>query len=846
MTIPKLLSHWRGTPRVIENVAAWQELPPRPAQTRPLPAGLPPALTSALQQRGVATLYSHQAQAWEYLQAGRSVMITAGTASGKTLCYTLPILDQLVRNQAGRALLIFPTKALAQDQLSSLRLLADALPGAELRAALYDGDTPARDRKAIRSQSRIVLTNPDMLHVGILPHHTEWAAFLQNLRFVVLDEAHTYRGVFGSHVANVIRRLKRLAAFYGGFPQFVLTTATLGNPGEFAARLVEQPVQVIEQDGAPRGPKTFIIYNPPVVDQELGLRRSAIHESVRLAQDLLDYDVQTILFAGSRRSVELLLTYLRQRLPAELAPHVRGYRSGYLPSERRAIEAGLRSGEVRAVAATTALELGIDIGGMGAAALVGYPGSISAAWQQAGRAGRGADASLALLITTSDPLDQFLAAHPHYLFDRPMEQALINPDNPLILLGHIRCAAFELPFHNQAGFGALPPAQVQEYLEFLAAEGALHPSQGSYYWVADAYPAQAISLRSASAETVRLQTLGDAHQPPRTIGLVDHAAALWMVHPAAIYLHEAQQYFVETLDLHQNVAHLRPIESDYTTQHISQTEVKLLEQHTAEPVPGGVKAQGDLQVTSQVVGFRKLRWFTHELLGIEPLDLPTTDLVTTGYWLALSSATVDHLRQEGLWRNDPNDYGPLWPAVRDVVRARDGFRCQVCGAAEQGRSHDVHHKIPFRLFASAAQANQPDNLTTLCHDCHMRAETSVRVRSGLAGLGYVLGNLAPFLLMCDRGDLGVHTDAQSSLAEGRPAVALYDQAPGGIGLSTRLYALHAELLARAHELVRDCACQDGCPACVGPAGAGLVSAANLAALGGKAETLAILRAVSPA
>jgi DEAD/DEAH box helicase domain-containing protein len=850
MDLGALLSHWRSEPGVAANLAAWEEIPARPARTAPFPAGLHPALIKALEHSGIASLYTHQAAAWEHARAGRHVLVTAGTASGKSLCYNLPILDALLRDPAGRALYLFPTKALAQDQLAALERLLSGLEAQPRPApAIYDGDTPARTRPGLRLNTRLLLTNPDMLHLGILPHHTDWAGFFGSLRFVVLDEAHVYRGVFGSHVANVLRRLRRIAGFYGQELQFFLASATLANPQEFAGRLVEAQVALVDEDGSGRGPKTFLIYNPPLLDPQLGLRRSALQESVRLADDLLAYGVQTILFGRSRRSVELILSYLRDKaaastiLAGDPAAQIRGYRSGYLPRQRREIEHGLRSGAVRAVVATNALELGIDIGSMGAAVLVGYPGTIAATRQQAGRAGRGQAASLAVLVATADPIDQFLAAHPDYLFAGQVEHALINPDNLLVLLEHIRCAAFELPFRAGEPFGSLDPAHVAEFLEFLAGQGDLHASGGRYFWMADQYPAQGISLRSVSGQPILLQSWEAGE--PRTIGLVDRSSAFRLAHPQAIYLHEAQTYRVEALDMEQNLARLAPVSSDFYTEPRSETTVELVQKHLEQPAPGALKAHGELLVTSRVTGYQKIRWYTHEVLGQQPLELPPSELLTNGYWFSLQESVVERLREGGLWRNDPNDYGSGWDRLREQVRQRDGYRCQVCGAPEQGRAHDVHHRLPFRLFPSAEQANRMDNLTTLCPNCHHRVEAAVRVRSGLAGLAYALGHLAPFFLMCDTADLGVHSDPQLAFAEARPSIVLYDQAPGGIGLSQRLFELHDDLLARAHELVAGCACSDGCPSCIGPGGQGLVSVERSEATvyGGKRETVALLEAL---
>ncbi len=776
------------------------------------------------------------------------MVLATGTASGKTLAYQLPILSSIITNDNARALFLFPTKALAQDQLTTLQTFQSQI--VDLKSSIYDGDTPQSERSSIRNNARIILSNPDMLHTGILPHHTNWADFFQNLRYVVIDEIHTYRGVFGAHVANVIRRLKRVAKFYGAQPQFILTSATIGNPKELAERLIESPVELIDNDGSSRGERHFLLYNPPVVDEALGLRKSYLMESVRLAQDLLANNIQSVVFTRSRRSVEIILTYLQEAPPPSLRATspissgngggregVRGYRSGYLPSQRREIEQGLRDGTVKTVVATNALELGIDIGGLGAAVLVGYPGSIASVYQQAGRAGRGDAPALAVLVASASPLDQFLAHHPDYFFGKSPEQALINPDHLLILLNHLRCAMFELPFQKDEGFGSLPSKTVEEYLEFLTSNNEAHLSQEKFFWMSDSYPAASISLRSASPENVVLQTTDDR---PQTIGEIDLSSAYWMVHPKAVYLHEGQQFYVHDLDLEKHIASVTAVALDYYTEAQRQTEIQILSESTQAAANGGKKGWGEIQVTTQVVGFKKLRWFTRENLGEESLDLPPTDLQTTGYWLSLSDSTIETLRSSGAWTNDPNDYGPDWSRIRLAVRTRDGFRCQVCGALETDPStelrashqHDVHHKIPFKSFTSARDANRLDNLTTLCATCHRNVEQNVRMRSGLAGLAYVLGQLAPLFLMCDPNDLGMHTDSVGNIL-GKPSVFLYDQVPAGIGFSQKLFELHNELMTRALELVTECECKDGCPSCVGPGGEN--------GYGSKEETIAILK-----
>lgn len=848
MSLNPLLSRWRAEPTIAGNITDWRVLPERRPRLQPFPEGLHPTLIEALHAQGIDSLYSHQAGLWRHVAGGYHPILVTGTASGKTLAYNLPVLNRLLADNATRALYLFPTKALTQDQAQTLKnFLTD---GSGVPIAVYDGDTPSQYRPGIRQEARLLLTNPDMLHAGILPYHTRWASFFQELAFVVIDEVHVYRGVFGSHFANVIRRLKRIASFYGAQIQFILTSATIANPVELAEKLVEEEVQLIDEDGSGRGPRNFLIYNPPVVDQELGIRRSALLESVRLAEDLLTYDVQTIVFGRTRRSVELILTYLRDRASGEISQKaqlistnnlhepgdqetIRGYRSGYLPRQRREIEHGLRRGSVRAVVATNALELGVDIGGMGAAVLAGYTGTIAGTWQQAGRAGRGDEPSLAVLVATASPLDQYFALHPDYFFGRSPENALINPDNLLILLAHLRCAVFELPFLRGEPFGRVSGELVNEYLNFLIESGLVHESGDKHFWMADHYPAADISLRSASPDRVLLQTPGRGGW--ETIGEVDVESAGSMVHPQAVYLHEAQTFLVDELDLEQNIARLRPSAVDYYTQPMVDTNVLLLEVMEQSSIPGGRRAYGEILVTTQIKGFRKLKWFTHEQLAQGGLDLPPSQLNTTGFWVSLDQQTVEQLRESGVWTNDPNDYGPNWSAQRDRARARDNYRCQICGILESGTSHDVHHKIPFRTFHSSLEANQLHNLVTLCRSCHRKAETAVRMRSGLSGLAYALGNLAPIFLMCDSRDIQVHADPRSPLADGDPSVLLYELIPAGIGFSQRLYEVYEELIEHAHELIAACPCSDGCPSCVGPAGEN--------GYGGKQESLAILQAL---
>ncbi len=849
MEISSLLTRWRNDPSIKENISTWQTIPAQPAQFEVFPQNLNPDLSDVLLSQGIDQLYCHQAQCWNLVKAGKHVVITSGTASGKTLCYNLPILDVLLKDDSSRALYLFPTKALAQDQNQKLLEISKHLKekGKQIVAAIYDGDTPAASRPGIRANARILISNPDMLHIGILPHHTTWSDFFRNLRFIVVDEAHIYRGVFGSHVTNVIRRLNRIANHYGSFPQFIATTATIANPVEHIQKLTEQSFKLINEDGSKRGEKHFLIYNPPITNQELGIRRSALQESIRLGDDLLTYDIQTILFGRSRRTIEMALTYLREKIHAspsfgnqDQTELVRGYRSGYLPRQRRTIEKELREGKARLVIATNALELGIDIGEIGVALMIGYPGTIASTRQQAGRAGRGSAASLAVLVCTSDPLDQFLARHPEFILDKSPEKALVDPNNLLILLGHIRCAAFELPFIQGESFGNLGSELTAEYLSFLETDRQIYHSKDKYFWMADQYPAQAISLRTASADNISLQI--DQENRSLKIGEVDFQSAFWLVHPQAVYIHEGQNFVVDTLDFEHHCALLSRKETDYYTLPIQEVTVQLDNKVNEKTISStnddlALAAYGEVIVTTEVKSFRKLKWLTNEPLGVEELDLPPSTLQTTAFWLALTNNLVDQLRDKGMWRNDRNYYGPQWDSLREKVRKRDNYRCQHCGALEQDRAHDVHHKIPLRAFSTLDQANQMENLVTLCHNCHSLAESALRIRSGLAGLAYVLGHLAPIYLMCDPSDIGVHSDPRSRLADNQPTIIIYDNVPAGIGFSERLYQMTDELLNAAFDLVSSCSCLDGCPSCVGPGGEN--------GAGGKQETLSIIELLTP-
>ena len=817
-TVQEALSALAARYRSDEVLTSIKHIPAREAQFRPMPSWVRPELAAAYRAKGIDRLYSHQATAAELARAGKDFVVVTPTASGKTLCYNLPVLNAILENTDTRALYLFPTKALAQDQLTELHDLATRVED-QFGVFTYDGDTPGDARKAIRERGHVILTNPDMLHTGILPHHTKWTRVFENLRYIVLDELHTYRGVFGSHLANVLRRIARVAQFYGSRPQFICCSATIANPGELAGQLIERKVETIEENGAPAAEKLFVFYNPPMIDRNLGIRRSYLTETTRVAKELLARKLQTIVFANSRLHTEVLLTYLQQANPASPggAEPIRGYRGGYLPGERREIERGLREGRVRGVVATNALELGIDIGSLDACVMAGYAGSIASTWQRAGRAGRRSGTSCAVLVASSAPLDQFIVQHPDYFFGRSPEHAYVQPDNLEILVNHLKCAAFELPIAPDEQFGAV---DVQELCSRLAEAGFLHRSGAHWHWIQEAYPADTVSLRSVTSDNFVIilgsadddgNTAGAKKGAPEVIGEVDFSSALTTVHPKAIYLHQGQQYHVDRLDFDQRKAYVRRVNIEYYTDAIRYTQVRVLEiaeesrlgsglsggrgfnpgvneeseapsslpkapfpssprerasskssASLASSVSSSSRAFGDVLVRSQVIGFKKIKFFTNENVGDGKLELPENEMHTTAFWITL------------------------------------------------GRS--LLTSLPFALSER---------------------------QSGIFGLLYALESMATLLLMCDRRDLGtavgerpsspgVETewqDASTALNDAdetkeyfEPNLYLYDAYPGGIGFSEPLYHVHEVLLQKTRELIASCPCDKGCPSCVGPSG----------------------------
>ncbi len=755
--LSSVLNGWQRDTSLSRCFVLDQEIPGHEASFAPIPEGLAPNVRASLEGRGVTQLYSHQAQAFELATSGKSFVIATPTASGKSLCYNLPLLDTCARDPEARALYIFPTKALSRDQEEALRgMMRDA--GLPHGAITFDGDTPGDARRAARERSGVILTNPDMLHTGILPHHAGWARLFASLRYVVIDELHTYRGVFGSHLANVLRRLDRVARFHGAKPTFIFASATIGNPKEHAARMLGREVELIGESGAPTGSRRVMVYNPPVVNPELGIRASYLKTAVRLVGDLVRRNVPTILFGQSRNSVEVMLKYLRDRLVQDrIDPStIMGYRGGYLPGTRRNIEAQLRAGEVKCVVATNALELGIDIGSLDAVVCAGYPGSVAALWQRFGRAGRRQGQSLALLVTSSAPLDQYLAADPKYLTGAPVEEARIDPDNVEILIQHLKCAAFELPFEEGEGFRDVQAQPTTDALEYLASHQVLHPSPGAsgrrvFHWSSDAYPANNVSLRSVGWDNVVIIELGS----DRTLAEMDWRSAHTMLHEQAIYQHDAEQYQVEKFDYENHKAYVRKVEPDYFTDAMTYTRVEVIEEDQSRPAGadglGFAMGQGEVSVVEKVVGYKKIKFHTHENVGYGDVTLPEMQMHTTAFWLTVPE---------------------------DVVRAQPAPRPAVIEA--------------------------------------------------LRGLSSALHTVACIGLMIDPRDLG-RTLGSRSDADGMPRKApgegpgfdptifLYDHIPGGVGLSPRLFDQRDELLRRARRLMEGCECEDGCPACIGPA-----------------------------
>ncbi len=646
MTIAEYIKKLQNDPAFMDNVTSWQVLPARPARYGEFPAELDARIVETLRRRGIVRPYCHQSQAIAAALAGRDLVVVTPTASGKTLCYNVPVLQSILKDEASRALYLFPTKALSSDQVAELYSMIQDM-GAEIKAYTYDGDTPASARSAIRQAGHVVVTNPDMLHQGILPHHTKWVKLFENLKYVVIDEIHAYRGVFGSNLANVIRRLKRICAFYGANPTFICCSATIKNPKELAETMIGREALLINENGAPSGERHVVFYNPPVVNAQLGIRAGSIPQTRNIAASLLRAGVQHIVFARSRLTVEVLTRYLKDmvRDPLGNAGRVRGYRGGYLPTQRREIERELRAGRITSVISTNALELGIDIGQLDACVLCGYPGTIASTWQQAGRAGRRGSVSLLIVVASSSPLDQYIIQHPEYFFQQSPEQALINPNNLYILLNHLKCAAYELPFEEGEQFEDVQ--DTAELLDYLKDENILRKVSGKFFWMAEEFPQAGINLRSASDQNFLIVDITDPKKH-RVIGEMDRFTVPMLLHQYAIYMHEGTQFQVEELDFDDKKAYIRRVDVGYYTDADLTTSLKVLDEFDREDGGPLARARGEVLTSSIVTVFKKIAFDTHENLGWGPVTLPELEMQTTATWWMLPERLEERYEKEPL------------------------------------------------------------------------------------------------------------------------------------------------------------------------------------------------------
>jgi DEAD/DEAH box helicase domain-containing protein len=747
--VDAVLRGWLASGYVRPCLTADQAMPASDGRYVDVPADLPDPLRRALAARGIHRLYTHQADALRAARTGKHVVVATPTASGKSLCFHLPVLEALTRDPDASAIYLYPTKALSRDQEAGVQTLIREA-GLSIPAIVYDGDTPGDARRAARERSPIVMTNPDMLHAGILPHHAHWARTFQRLRFVVIDELHTYRGVFGSHVAHVLGRLRRVAQFHGSDPIFLCATATIGNPGEHASRLLGVPedrIAVLDQSGAPRGSRRLFVFNPPVVNAELGVRASTLKSAVHMATDLVRARVPTIVFGQSRNSVEIMLKYLRDKMGDEVGPEsIMAYRGGYLPETRRKVERGLRDGEILCVVATNALELGIDIGELDAVVCAGYPGSIAATWQRFGRAGRRGGTSIAVMVANSTALDQYLANNPEYLLKGEIEQARIDPENTEILIQHLKCAAFEMPFLRSEPYLGMQAGDTEQALRFLAQHGVVHEAHDRFHWSSDAYPANHVSLRTVGWDNFVIIDRVDG----KVLAELDWRSTHTMLHEQAIYQHDGEQYQVERLDYENHKAFVAKVEPDYFTTAMTKRKVSVIEESARAPLGRALSAWGEVSVVEKIVGYKKIKFHTHENTGYGDVRLPDMQMHTTSFWLTV-------------------------PEV-------------ICEELGMGRAAAIE---------------------------------------GMRGIAVALETVATLSLMCDPRDIGQtlgdgsDDDELPPQAAGGPhagfdpTIFLFDNVPGGVGLSERIFEQAHELLARTRQLVSRCACEAGCPMCVG-------------------------------
>lgn len=829
-------------PHIARNITHVHRVAERPARWADFPGELDARLAKALKQRGYQALYTHQAGAIRASLAGDDVAIVTPTASGKTLCFNIPILQQILREPESRALYLFPTKALAQDQYLELHEIAEAC-GESIKVYTFDGDTPATARKAIRVAGNIVLTNPDMLHTGILPHHTTWIKFFERLRYVVVDEVHHYRGVFGSHLANVLRRLARICEFYGSRPQFICCSATIANPLEIAEKLTGRKFTLIDDNGAPAGEKYFVFYNPPVVNEELGIRRGVVNEARRIATRFLASNTQTIVFARSRMRVEVLLNYLRKTMiklhrdPNRIA----GYRGGYLPNERRVIEQGVKSGEILGVVSTNALELGIDIGQLRAAIIAGYPGSIASTWQQAGRAGRKSETAVVVLVASSSPLDQFLIAHPHYFFGKAPESAIVNPDNATILASHIKCAAFELPFVDGEMFGDISPMPV---LQYLADEHVIRPTGGKWFWSSDVYPSESVSLRSASTDNFVVVNVRDKN---RIMAEVDYDSVPFLIHTQAIYMHMSETYYIEDLDWERRTAFARPQKVDYYTDALAKNDIRVLQVDETEPWDGAASVLRDTASTTSTKSIPSNLSMPPQA-EIPKLEAPQHIPDSGAPPLSRLGSNEEYPleRKVAGYPSAARDLPPYGPdVVRNEIQKLSGAANPEIAAAETALNLRIPPPVRAKSFGEVVVSTLVSKYKKIRFETHenigygdvhippleMQTEAywltfanearewleaaGLDLGAGLTGLAHLLSHTVPLFVLCDPRDV-VSVPMLRAPHDEMPTVYIYDRYPAGIGLARRIYDLDRKILAAARDIIAQCPCSTGCPSCVGP------------------------------
>ncbi len=736
-----------------------------------IPETISEKLRRSLNSRGIKQLYSHQAEAWELARQGKNFTVVTPTASGKTLTYNIPVLEQIIRDKSSKAMYIFPTKALSQDQMNELHELIDVLEE-DIKVFTFDGDTPADARKAIRKQGNIIVTNPDMLHQGIMPHHTKWMQFFQNLKYVVIDEMHIYRGVFGSHLTNVIRRLRRICKFYRSDPQFIFCSATIANPARHAEKLLEEKVYLIDKSGAPVSPKKIFFYNPPVINFELGIRASYVGEAKKVAHHLIKNGIQTITFALSRLNVEVLTKYLKDAFEKDRESmaereKIAGYRGGYLPRRRRAIEKGVRNGDIKGIISTNALELGIDIGSLEAAVLAGYPGTIASTWQQIGRAGRRGKTAIGIFIARSSPIDQFLMKHPQYFFGGSPEHARINPDNLMILIDHIKCASFEIPFEENEKFGTVEWQDLEEMLKFLTEGGVLHKSGNRYFWSEDVYPAGDVNLRQIPKGNF---VVVNTDKDNKIIAEVDYSAAAMTIYPEAIYMESGQQYIVDELDWEGRKAYVRKTDSDYYTDSIEYTNVKVLSEDEKRKSRHEDVFIGEVQVVTRVVGYKKIKFYTNENTGYGKINLPDLEMVTSSYWFTVPQHIIETL---------PYSKADCVDGIMGISKAMHSIAAIIL----MSDHHDIKNSVGDKSFEWFAMNKITER-----------------------------GIYTP-----ETPDSPSKKINPEDLKNFQPTIFIYDNYPGGIGFSPQLFDSHEQLIDNTRELIEKCPCENGCPSCVGPA-----------------------------